>query len=548
MDQINCQEKEIDCHEKISPLQEVREDQKESLKENFHRNLQKEETREQSNNLEIAIKDDSSQLISNKKIDHNNANDGEDQIKEKEKNQENKLENIPTPNDSAKEESHQSEIDKINEINKKCIDLIQNDKSEAALNKLKQAEVKLERIVLELYQNIDKKLLMVILHNIACCYQKMKDYENCISYLEAVIYHFETMLESKYNINLNLKQLSLEPSFNMANGSITNNKAKCSFVNLDNTENNFNSNNNSHLNSEDKDKEKLSYYGDIILQLRYFAKFHLQMCAVLSQANQHKEALNHCELAALLCEDNLNKTKILFEKTIVKQQETIDSKKRNSITISDDANNKELTEQIKELQNLIDLEIVCKSICFKIRHFRETLSSQSTLTLGVDKINSDSYSSGFPASHSATIADLENILSENNPDEYKKAFKSLIAEHPEEDWIKFLNIGNIMYLSPISVDELDLESDPGCELLRDAVIEKIVMLSVSYFCLATEYKFISEDKEKISENMIISELYHSKAVEFSFSYIPLSCPIIKHYITTYNKHYNTNLEPIVSTI
>ena len=39
-------------------------------------------------------------------------------------------------------------------------------------------ELKFERIVLEFGQNIDKKLLMVVLHNIACCYQKMKDYEN----------------------------------------------------------------------------------------------------------------------------------------------------------------------------------------------------------------------------------------------------------------------------------------------------------------------------------------------------------------------------------
>lgn len=41
-----------------------------------------------------------------------------------------------------------------------------------------------------------------------------------------------------------------------------------------------------------------------------------------------------------------------------------------------------------------------------------------------------------------------------------------------DDWINFLNIGNIMYLAPLNCDDIDLESDPRFELLRDAVIEK----------------------------------------------------------------------------
>ena len=49
------------------------------------------------------------------------------------------------------------------------------------------------------------------------------------------------------------------------------------------------------------------------------------MCAVLSQANQHKEALSHCELAAYLCEDNLYKTKLLFAKTVSKQKDKFEN-------------------------------------------------------------------------------------------------------------------------------------------------------------------------------------------------------------------------------
>jgi len=49
---------------------------------------------------------------------------------------------------------------------------------------------------------LDKKSLIQTLHNIACCYQSLKEYDNCISYLEAVIYHFDGILEARYNIKL----------------------------------------------------------------------------------------------------------------------------------------------------------------------------------------------------------------------------------------------------------------------------------------------------------------------------------------------------------
>jgi hypothetical protein len=64
------------------------------------------------------------------------------------------------------------------------------------------------------------------------------------------------------------------------------------------------------------------------------------------------------------------------------------------------------------------------------------------------------------------------------------------------------------------------------------------MLTVAYFCLATEIKFFKENGSKDDNKFEDSEYWHFKAVELACLYLPSSCPIVKHYISSYNKHYS----------
>ena len=93
------------------------------------------------------------------------------------------------------------------------------------------------------------------------------------------------------------------------------------------------------------------------------------------------------------------------------------------------------------------------------------------------------------------------------------------SEIKKNDWIQLLNIGNIMYLSPLNDEDLDLESDPKYELLRDAILEKVVMLTVSYFCIAMEMKQLSPEQ---NNKKINGEFFHYLAVLFSDLYLPIS--------------------------
>ncbi len=94
---------------------------------------------------------------------------------------------------------------KINEINDQCVDLILEDKIEDALTKLKKAESSLEKVVVDSGEYVRSETVILVLHNLACCFQKLKSFENCVTYLEAVIFHYDNMLKFKYNITNDLK-------------------------------------------------------------------------------------------------------------------------------------------------------------------------------------------------------------------------------------------------------------------------------------------------------------------------------------------------------
>ncbi len=366
------------------------------------------------------------------------------------------------------------DYNKIIEYNNLCAESILEEKIELPKDILSKIEIFLEANVTEIKLNLDRKILIIILHNLACCYQKIKDFENCISYLEAVIYHFDYTLQSKHNIKIN------EEYF---------------------------------IKNMNVDQSNYTLLGDFILELRFSAKFHLQMCAVLSQANKHIEALKHAKLATLMCEDNLVKTNYLYIQ--ISKNSNLDDKIKLNYKI------------IKELYNRI----------FSFRNGNNIKNNNNNNNRNTNNIieNENNFSSYLNYQNNEINKYISNNSILNN---IRQIFGNSVEK---EDWIQMINIGNIMYLSPLNYDELELDSEPKYELLRDAILEKIIMLTVSYFCVANELRFLSKDKEN---NNLNGEFYHYKAVNLSCIFLPVSCPIIKHYIFSYYKNYGNDLNII----
>ena len=62
------------------------------------------------------------------------------------------------------------DLNKIKAFNTKSVDLIFEEKVEESLEILKKLEVFFEANAIEAKINLDKKILIIILNNLACCY------------------------------------------------------------------------------------------------------------------------------------------------------------------------------------------------------------------------------------------------------------------------------------------------------------------------------------------------------------------------------------------
>jgi hypothetical protein len=108
---------------------------------------------------------------------------------------------------------------------------------------------------------------------------------------------------------------------------------------------------------------------------------------------------------------------------------------------------------------------------------------------------------------------------------FKLNVRNNLGVRHQDDWIFNLNIGNVMHLSSMNLEELSTKIDTTHELNRDAMLEKVVLLSVAYFCIATELRFISNkdsnmDDSKKERLVRESEFWHNKSVRAGCHYLP----------------------------
>ncbi len=128
--------------------------------------------------------------------------------------------------------------------------------------------------------------------------------------------------------------------------------------------------------------------------------------------------------------------------------------------------------------------------------------------------------------------------------QFKVSPRSLLGLKSKTDWIFNINIGNVMHLTPISLQDLSVSPQLAHEICRDAVCEKVIVLAISYFSLATECRFRFAE-EQGEQDHIDARLWHKAAVESVCSFLPADCPLVGHIVSSYEKHHPLAQEVIV---
>ncbi len=112
---------------------------------------------------------------------------------------------------------------------------------------------------------------------------------------------------------------------------------------------------------------------------------------------------------------------------------------------------------------------------------RTSTANKAKNTVYMTNINNMNPTMEKSYSNSNLIKNAATPLRENKTDknntEIKKSIKKILHNDQPNDWLNFLNIGNIMFLSSLNLEDLDLESESKFELLRDAMVEKVVFIN-----------------------------------------------------------------------
>ena len=100
-------------------------------------------------------------------------------------------------------------------------------------------------------------------------------------------------------------------------------------------------------------------------------------------------------------------------------------------------------------------------------------------------------------------------------------------------------------MSLMTIEELShnsgLKLESYHEVARDSMLEKMVLISVAYFCIATEMRFLAKGA-KSADNVVNplqkeSEAFHAKAVHIAAQFLPRECPLVDYIVKSYHKNY-----------
>jgi len=246
----------------------------------------------------------------------------------------------------------------------------------------------------------------------------------------------------------------------------------------------------------------------IFKHLKYLSKTHMQYCAILSQQNKHSEALEHAKYGTLYSHRIIELTN---EVAYILSSDSLEFKKKcfeSNSFINDHSLNKSVSENTIDVIGLLSKKVI--------------------------PVLNELISRFVPCSMIKKKAEVTST---------KLDARNLFGYMQYSEWVSGLNIGNIMQISPLILQDVVGIYNLDIEITRETLLEKIALLSVSYFCISTEKRFLTQNKK--AEPIKESEYWHAKALEIACCFLPSECPLVNHIFSNYQKHYSPLFQSIV---
>ena len=237
-----------------------------------------------------------------------------------------------------------------------------------------------------------------------------------------------------------------------------------------------------------------------IKKWKYECKVRIQLCAILSQLNKHEAAQYHARKAVKYADSFVYETFKVCGEHLKRHKKLLNSGRLKSKVME--------RPQYKLMESP------------HYQQFHEAvLKNYPILESLAQRLGTKKPQGGLPAKPP------------------KLDMRSVLGVQHYNDWIYSYNIGDVMVIEPLEMADLKSNFGLQIELTKDMMFEKICVLAVAYFCVATEIRFLCSQQGPNAAKEREGEIWHAKAVTIVKDFLPLECPLGNHIKQSFTRNY-----------
>lgn len=244
----------------------------------------------------------------------------------------------------------------------------------------------------------------------------------------------------------------------------------------------------------------------------------MQLWALFSQLHRHREGLYHSQISVrishYLIRDTFNYSDAMKVRDIL---ESMDQKE------SDKDETQSFTFLSILQKNYISIQPVLKEVYKRlVREENGVTSLESKAERYVTTDEAKATMDQKYKDRDPNDIDMRNILGFMNQNLYHD----------------YMNITNIMKLKRLDFRDVYGNRAPDLILTRENLVERLILLVASYFCIGTELRFLKQMNTEGFKDTQDAEFWHGKAVELAVNFLPSNAPLVKHIVNSYSKHHS----------